>query len=143
MKINRRGGKLVTVYSDGSITPEHGGAGALVLDARGVVLHFANRVLPVMTSGEAEYAGLILGLELALAAEALVVEMRMDSEVVVRQMSGHFAVNRPRLKTLHWEACELAWQFTRITYTHIPRERNYLADALAAEASAGREWQLI
>lgn len=142
MKRSRPGGKAVTVYADGSITAKHGGAGAIVLDARGAVVLLANRVLPVMTSTEAEYVGLILGMELALKAEAVLAEMRLDSEVVVNQMAGYYAVNSPKLKTLHWQACDLARQFARVNYLHIPREENGLADALAAEASAGREWQL-
>jgi prepilin-type processing-associated H-X9-DG protein len=142
MKTQRHGGKAVTVYADGSITIQRGGAGAIVLDASGAVVLLANRVLPTMTSSEAEYAGLILGMELALKAEAVLAEIRLDSEVVVNQMAGYYAVNSPRLKTLHWQACDLARQFARIIYVHVPREENALADALATEASAGREWRL-
>lgn len=142
MKTRRPGGKAVTVYTDGSITPQKAGAGAIVLDAKGAVVRFQNRILPLMTSGEAEYAGLILGLELALDAGAVVVEMRMDSEVVVHQMTGHYAVNSPRLKSMHWQACDLARQFANVAYLHIPRELNSLADSLATEASAGREWRM-
>lgn len=141
-QINRPGGKAVTVYTDGSITTRHGGAGAIVLNASGAVMLMANRVLPVMTSSEAEYAGLILGMELALKADAALAEIRLDSEVVVNQMAGYYAVNSPRLKTLHYEACNLARQFARVVYIHVPREENALADMLAAEASAGREWRL-
>lgn len=142
MKNNRPGGKAVTVYTDGSSTAQQGGAGAIVLDATGGVVRLANRMLPIQTSGEAEYAGLILGMELALDAGAVVAEVRMDSEVVVNQMAGHFAVNSPRLRTLHWTACDLARQFAKIAYVYIPREYNMLADSLAAEAAAGREWRL-
>lgn len=142
--MSRPGGKAVTVYADGSITPECGGAGAgaVVLDGAGSIVRLSSRVLTVTTSGEAEYAGLILGLELALDTGALVAEIRMDNEVVVNQMAGRFAINSPRLKSLHWEACELARRFARVVYIHVPREQNGLADALAAEASAGREWRL-
>ncbi|MCB9452441.1 MAG: ribonuclease HI family protein [Anaerolineaceae bacterium] len=139
---NPRGGKVVTVYTDGSISPNHGGAAAIVMSEIGMVVQMANRVLPLMTSTEAEYAGLILGLELAQAAGALVVELRMDSEVVVNQMAGHYAVNSARLKKLHWEACDLARQFAKVGYTHIPREQNGVADALASEASSGITWRL-
>ena len=68
--------------------------------------------------------------------------MRLDSEVVVGQMTGRFAVNSPLLKPVHWAACELARNFPRVRYTHIPRGQNVLADALATEASAGRHWSL-
>jgi probable phosphoglycerate mutase len=133
---------VVTVYTDGSIGSQYSGAGAVVLDAQGAVIRLANRVLPVMTSGEAEYAGLILGLELAIEAGAVVAEMRMDSEVVAYQMSGRYAVNSPRLKLLHWTACDLTRQLVRVNYVYIPREENGLADSLATEASAGRAWRL-
>lgn len=142
MKTIRPGGKAVTIYADGSITTYRGGAGAIVLDATGKVVRLANQILPMMTSGEAEYQGLILGMELALEAGAIVAEVRLDSEVVVNQMAGHFAVNSPRLKTLHLRACDVARRFARVSYIHIPREENGLADSLATEASAGREWRL-
>lgn len=142
MKTSRPGGNAVTIYADGSITDRAGGAGAVVLDGRGAIVRMANRILPLMSSGEAEYAGLLLGLELALDTGAIVAEIRMDNEVVVKQMAGYFGINSPRLKALHWDACELARRFAKVVYVHIPREENGLADALAAEGSAGREWRL-
>jgi hypothetical protein len=56
-------------------------------------------------------------------------------------MTGRCAVHSPALKRWHLQACAAAQQFTRIRYTHIPRELNALADALASEASFGRRWQ--
>jgi ribonuclease HI len=94
-----------------------------------------------MTSGEAEYAGLMLALEIAAQRDAEEVEVRLDSEVVVYQMIGRFAVNSARLKPCHQQACRLARALPRVRYSHVPREQNAIADALAAEAAAGRLWR--
>ncbi len=134
-------GPLV-IYADGAISPRAAGAGALATDGNGRVLALACRHLPPMTNNEAEYHGLILALETAAALRASVVEIRLDSEVVVNQMQGDFAVNSPRLKPLHRRACEQARAALRVTYIRIPRGENRLADALAAEGLAGRVWSL-
>lgn len=135
------GGSLV-IYADGSTIPGGSGAGIVVLDAAGKLLHVENQPLPEMTNNEAEYAALSLALKTAERLGADVVEVRLDSEVVVGQMRGEFAVNSPRLIQCHWLACGLARRFPRVRYKRIPREQNTLADALASEASAGRRWSL-
>lgn len=130
------------IYTDGSMTPVGVGAGVAILDLSGKLVHLENRILERMTNNEAEYAALALGLELALHLDAEIVDIRSDSEVMVYQMRGEFAVKNHRLKQKHWQVCQLATQFLRVRYTHIARERNGLADALAAEASAGRQWSI-
>jgi ribonuclease HI len=132
----------IVIYADGGITPQRAGAGVVIQDGRGDVILIGNRPLPPMTNMQAEYAGLILALELASKCRASAVEIRMDSEIVVNQMVGRFGVNSPRLKPLHVKACELARTLPQVTYTYLPRERNGLADALAAEAAAGRRWRM-
>src|SRR5438445_301990 len=90
------------VYADGAINDSAAGAGAVVQDEHGEVLALGNRTLSRMTNNEAEYAGLILGLEMAVSLAAQIraaqVEVRLDSEVVVYQMVGRFAVNSAALK---------------------------------------------
>ncbi|MEP7284279.1 MAG: ribonuclease HI family protein [Chloroflexota bacterium] len=137
---------MLIIYADGAIGGSTAGAGAVVQDRRGQVLALANRTLPRMTNNEAEYAGLLLGLEMALRLAAgthtVQIEVRLDSEIVVYQMSGRFAVNSAALKRLHREACQRARNMTNLSYRHIPREANRIADALAGEAAAGRLWWL-
>lgn len=128
------------IYTDGSLTPEGAGAGIVVMDVRGQLLHLENKPIDAMTNNEAEYAALALGLQVAEQLRADVVEIRADSEVMVNQMLGYFAIRSHRLKQYHWQVCELARRFPKVRYTCIPREQNALADALAAEASAGRTW---
>jgi len=139
---NNPAASSVTLYTDGSLTPEGCGAGVIILDARGHLLHLQNQRLDLETNNEAEYAAVELGLRLAAQLTADVVEIRSDSEVIINQMLGNFAVKSHRLKQRHWQVCELARAFPRVYYTHIRREQNALADTLAAEAAAGRLWKL-
>lgn len=132
----------LVIYTDGSLTPDGAGAGVVIMDATGKLLHLQNQRLNIITNNEAEYAALALGLQIATHLKADFVEIRADSEVIVNQMLGNFAVKSHRLKQYHWQVCELARHFPRVHYTHIPREENALADTLAGEASAGRIWAI-
>jgi ribonuclease HI len=134
----RRRGTL-TAYADGAIGngSEHTGVGAIVLDGRGQILLWSNRRLGKMTNNEAEYAGLVLALELALALKPRELRVYLDSAVVVGQMNGRYGVKSRALKPWHRRACHLACQLRQVTYSHVPRERNRLADALANEALEG------
>lgn len=141
MNPHRPGGeRRLVIYADGAVSLKGAGAGIIVLE-RQQIIRLANRRLPMMTNNEAEYAGLLLALETAQSLAADEVEICLDSEVVVGQMDGRWAVNSAKLKPLHQEACERARLLPRIAYRHVPRERNSLADALAVEAAAGRLWQ--
>jgi ribonuclease HI len=135
----RRRRRRLKVYVDGAIGDGRvgTGVGAVVEDGDGRILAWANRGFGPMTNNEAEYAGLVLGLEMAARYRPGEVHVYCDSEVVVNQMKGHFSVRSRALKGWHRRACEEARALGRVTYTHIPRERNRLADALAAEALQG------
>ncbi len=130
------------VYTDGAISPTRGGAGMVISDEAGRVLALANRALPAITNNEAEYAALILALESVPGLRYETVEIRMDSEIVIGQMTGRFAVNSPALKVWHRKACALVAKVPRLHYQHIPREQNRFADALAADAVLGHLWKL-
>jgi ribonuclease HI len=121
------------VYVDGAIGKGKGcsGAGAVVVDRHGLVLGIAGQPLGKMTNNEAEYEGLLLGLSKE-------VHIFGDSEVVMGQMRGDCGVRSGALRLLHQQACKLSRRFIKISFTHIPRERNRLADAVAQEAMAGR-----
>ncbi len=119
------------------------GCGALLRGQDGRVLDWAWRSLPKMTNNEAEYAGLLLGMELTkrllhrrLRVPVLFV---LDSEIVVGQMRGCFAVNSKKLKRWHQIACRQAETFDNICFCAVPRAWNPLADALARQA--GVPWE--
>lgn len=130
----------IVIYADGAISPERAGVGVVVRAEPGHVILLANRLLQALTSNEAEYAGLIMALEIAAQMDAQKTEIRLDSEVVVNQMNGRFAVNSRLLKPWHRLACERARPIRGLTYAHIPRTHNIVAHSLAAEAVAGRRW---
>ncbi len=142
MKMNSSRFSSLIIYADGSWTPMGAGAGIIIMDSVGRLLHIENRLITVNDNNEAEYAALLLGLQTAIRLDADVVELRMDSEVIVKQMLGDYAVRSTALKEWHWQACHLAMELTRVRYHRIPRNHNALADALAGEASAGRHWKI-
>ncbi|MFF9341815.1 bifunctional RNase H/acid phosphatase [Streptomyces sp. NPDC014773] len=132
----------LVVEADGGSrgNPGPAGYGAVVLDpATGETLAEAAEYIGVATNNVAEYKGLIAGLRAALdLAPDATVRVRMDSKLVVEQMSGRWKIKHPDMKPLAAEAAR-AFPRDRVRYEWIPRERNKHADRLANEAmDAGR-----
>ncbi|MFG2991341.1 bifunctional RNase H/acid phosphatase [Streptomyces sp. NPDC048257] len=126
--------------------PGPAGYGAVVLDpATGETLAERAEYIGVATNNVAEYKGLIAGLAAAreLASDAQVL-VRMDSKLVVEQMSGRWKIKHPDMKPLAAEAARILPR-AQVTYEWIPRERNKHADRLANEAmdagKRGRQWE--
>ena len=127
----------VLVEADGGSrgNPGPAGYGAVVLDAvTGEVLAERAAGIGRATNNVAEYQGLIAGLTAALEVGADEVEVRMDSKLVVEQMSGRWQVKHPDMKPLAREAATLIARLPRVRFTWIPRESNKHADRLANEA---------
>ena len=95
------------------------------------------QAIGVTTNNVAEYRGLIAGLEQARRLGAGEVAVRMDSKLVVEQMSGRWKVKHPGMAELHQQARALASTFDSVSFTWIPREQNKHADRLANEAMDG------
>ena len=115
--------------------PGPAGYGAVVRDAdTGAVLAERQEGLGVATNNVAEYSGLIAGLRAAAEAGASEVAVRMDSKLVVEQMSGRWKIKNEALRPLADQARELAAGFATVTYEWIPRAENAHADRLANEA---------
>ena len=123
-------------YADGASrgNPGPSSFGIVLYDEAGVELHRSSRALGRATNNPAEYQGAIAALEAALGLGAREVELRMDSELVVRQLSGRYRVRNPRLIPLHNRILSLRSRFQRVSVTHVPREQNRVADRLANEA---------
>ncbi|MFJ3910128.1 bifunctional RNase H/acid phosphatase [Streptomyces vinaceus] len=126
--------------------PGPAGYGAVVLDpATGETLAERAEYIGVATNNVAEYKGLIAGLRAAreLSPDA-VVQVRMDSKLVVEQMSGRWKIKHPDMKPLAAEAAKILPR-AQVTYEWIPRERNKHADRLANEAmdagKRGGQWE--
>ena len=130
--------RRLLVEADGGSrgNPGAAGYGAVVRDARtGEVLAEVSESIGRATNNVAEYSGLLAGLRaagrLAPGAEA---EVRMDSKLVVEQMSGRWRIKHPDLRALAAEARQAARALGPVTYTWVPRERNTHADRLANQA---------
>jgi probable phosphoglycerate mutase len=124
----------VIVEADGGSrgNPGPAGYGAVVKDAAtGEVLAERQGGLGIATNNVAEYTGLIEGLRAAAGLGASTVDVRMDSKLVVEQMSGRWKIKHPALQPLALKARDLANRFQRIRFEWIPRAQNSYADRLA------------
>jgi broad specificity phosphatase PhoE/ribonuclease HI len=127
----------VIVEADGGArgNPGPAGYGALVRDPdSGEVLAERHGFLGVATNNVAEYSGLVAGLKAAAELGATRVEVRMDSKLVVEQMTGRWQIKHPALRPLAAQAASEVARFDTVRFSWIPRERNRDADALANQA---------
>jgi ribonuclease H / adenosylcobalamin/alpha-ribazole phosphatase len=129
----------VIIEADGGSRGNPGPAayGAVLKDARtGEVIAEIGETIGVASNNVAEYRGLIAGLMLAAEhAPNAAIEARLDSKLVVEQMSGNWKVKHPSMRPLAIEANRLAPIGT--TFTWVPRAQNAHADRLANEALDG------
>jgi probable phosphoglycerate mutase len=140
--VSGAGGRRLIVEADGGSrgNPGPAGYGALVRDAETGRL-LAERAASVgrATNNVAEYGGLVAGLQAALDLDpSAQVEVRMDSKLVVEQMSGRWKVKHPDMQKLALQAQQLARQLGSVRYTWVPRAQNGAADALANSAMDGK-----
>jgi mutator protein MutT len=122
----------VIVYSDGGSrgNPGPSAAGFVVMDDREHVLHEGGMYLGITTNNIAEYHGVRLGLEKALDMGARVVDFRIDSLLVVNQMNGIYKIKNRELWPINERIRELAAKFDKVSFTHVNREFNQLADGM-------------
>ncbi|WP_243725834.1 bifunctional RNase H/acid phosphatase [Actinomadura rubrisoli] len=140
--------RRLIVEADGGSrgNPGPAGYGALVRDAlTGELLAEVAESIGLATNNVAEYRGLIAGLRAAAAVDPSArVEVRMDSKLVVEQMSGRWKIKHPDMIPLALQAREIASGLGSVSYGWIPRGRNSHADRLANEAmdaaARGEDW---
>jgi probable phosphoglycerate mutase len=123
----------VTVNCDGAArgNPGPAGAGAIVVADDGSVLAEVAEGLGETTNNVAEYTAAIRGLEEATRLGARTVLLRSDSQLLINQLTGRYRVKSPHLEPLVRRVRQLAVGFERVTFEHVPRERNVEADRLA------------
>jgi ribonuclease HI len=114
--------------------PGEAGFGVQVCAADGRELASLYGYLGRATNNVAEYQGLLHGLRFALQQGAREVDVFSDSELLVRQIAGRYRVKNPGLLPLFREAQGLLARFDRAHVSHVPREQNREADALANRA---------
>jgi ribonuclease HI len=133
--------KPCIVFTDGGArgNPGPAAAGGVIVGADGTLIAEVSEYLGVATNNVAEYRALILTLRRALDEGCRNVDIRMDSELVVRQLEGKYRVKDPKMRPLHAAAVKLLAMFERADVRHVRREENTLADKLVNAVLDARE----
>ena len=126
----------LTVYADGASRGNPGPAaiGASVRSAAGSELATVSEAIGRATNNVAEYRAAIAGVRAAAELGASSIDLRLDSELVVRQLAGRYRVKNAALRPLFAALIEALESVGPYTVGHVPRARNARADALANEA---------
>jgi len=108
--------------------------GVVIRGPDGAAVRSLSRYIGVKTNNEAEYLGLVAALDYATRHGITKLRVRSDSELLVRQMQGHYKVRSGSLRLLHEQARKLARHFAYLCFEHVHREQNVEADRLANQA---------
>lgn len=121
-----------TLFADGGSrgNPGPAASGAVLLSPDGTVIREIGEYLGRATNNVAEWTALALGLQAALDEGVRSLAVRMDSELVVKQLSGEYRVKHPDLQPLHQRVRGLLRQFSHVDIRHVRRKENALADAV-------------
>ena len=121
-----------TLFADGGSrgNPGPAASAAVLIDPEGELLEEVGAYLGTATNNVAEWTALLLGLEAAQKRGIRRLRVRLDSELVVKQLRGEYRVKHAALQPLHRRAMQLLRGFEEIEIGHVPREENKLADGL-------------
>lgn len=124
------------LYCDGASRGNPGPAsiGFVLYDPAGTPVAEVGEAIGETTNNVAEYEALIAGLEMSLERGVSRIEVRLDSLLLVKQITGEYRVKASHLKPLQRQAVKLLTRFAEANISHVRRERNTVADALANEA---------
>jgi len=133
-----KGPEKITIYIDGGARGNPGPAalGVLFLGERGQVLKEYSQYLGEKTNNEAEYLALIFAFKKAKALfgkekiESLPIDLRSDSELLIKQMKGEYKIKTPSIQNLFLEAWNLKIEFKNLKFILVPRQQNEEADRL-------------
>lgn len=122
----------VTIFSDGGSrgNPGPSAAGFVILNHRQEVVAEGGEYLGITTNNQAEYHGVRIGLEKALEMKFKRVDFKIDSMLVVNQMKGFYKIKNRELWPVHERIRELMRHFEKVTFSHVAREFNQLADGM-------------
>lgn len=111
--------------------PGPAAVGIVIADSAGLPLRECGECIGRATNNVAEYSALLRGLELALELGGTSLEVRSDSELLVKQMNGLYRVKNEQLLPLYQAARQACQDFAAVRIQHVPRSRNRRADQLA------------
>jgi len=120
------------IYSDGGSrgNPGPSASGFVIMTDDNEVVSEGGAYLGITTNNVAEYQAVYLGLERAQELGVRVIDFRMDSLLVVNQMNGLWKIKHPDLAVIHHRIHELAAKFEKVSFSHVRREYNKLADGV-------------
>ena len=129
--------KRATIAIDGASkgNPGPAGVGIVICDESGAVLNSIGENIGIGTNNFAEYTAFIRGLELALELGFNHAVVNTDSELLAKQINGHYRVKSPDIAPLFALALDLMGKFKTVRVNHVPREKNKQADKLASQAA--------
>ena len=122
----------ITIFSDGGSrgNPGPSAAGYIILNNRQEVIAEGGEYLGITTNHQAEYHGVRLGLEKAIELKFTRVDFKIDSMLVVNQMKGLYKIKNRELWPIHERIRLLMTKFDKVTFTHVNRQFNQLADGM-------------
>src|SRR3989344_1368120 len=132
----------VIIYTDGGSRGNPGPAalGIVIQDTSGKLIKEYGEALGVRTNNEAEYEAVIFALKKVKAlfgkekTKNMQLDVRMDSELVMKQLTGKYKIEEEKLFPLFIKIWNLKMDFGAIMFTHVPREKNKEADRMVNEA---------
>lgn len=131
----QRADRKAVLFADGGSrgNPGPSALGYVIRAADGGLLAEEGKYLGITTNNQAEYHAVKAGLGRALDLQLHAIEVKLDSQLVVNQLSGGYQVKNRDLWPIHASILELAKSFRRISFTHVPRDLNKEADAIVNE----------
>jgi len=131
----------LTIFSDGGSrgNPGPSASGFVILNEDGEVMEEGGEYLGITTNNQAEYHAVRIGLVAAKKYKPSKISYKIDSLLVVNQMNGKFKIKNKDLWPIHEEIKRLAKEIGNVSYSHVPREQNELADAKVNEVLDSRK----
>ena len=129
-------GNRIIIYTDGGARGNPGPAalGVVIQDAEGHTIKSWGTAIGTATNNDAEYQAVVVALQKAKAllggkkAKETLVDMRMDSQLVCRQLNGEYKIKEEKFSPYFMKIWNLKMDFAKVSFTHIPREKNKSAD---------------
>ncbi len=139
--------KKIIIYTDGGSrgNPGLAGIGVVIADEKGSAIKEYSKDIGTRTNNEAEYEAVIFALQKVKQlfgkekAKKMEIEIRIDSQLVARQLGGKYKIQEEKLFPLFIKIWNLRMELGKISFTEIPREKNKEADRLANEAMNKKE----
>lgn len=142
---------IIIVYTDGGSRGNPGPAaiGVAIYNERGDMLKSYGKTIGIATNNEAEYGAVIFALQKVKALlggekiKKIQCEVRMDSQLVARQLNGEYKIEEERLFPYFIKIWNLKMDFAGVSFTHVPREQNREADRRVNEALDKEQQELF